>query len=215
MDNAEKPSAGSETGTDAGSRVDPILEHLHTEEVEIDKSTLREAFVQLWEYEKGDSLSADEQYLTQVAVFIYTGHNFLDDHNIRTDRARGLLVDALKAWDHQNLVGTAEAERGSENPFQAFVDNLMPKVDEIFTWKRFLLDHKKTDAAEWTYKMKKCWFHEFFVRLGRPDLIETACKFDQVPWEARKDFVDLKLNNMFSKLGTYCQFCYKPAKKNS
>ena len=46
-------------------------------------------------------------------------------------------------------------------------------------------------------------------------VIETACLFDQIPWEERQDYVDLKLNNMFSKLGKFCQFSFKPAKKDS
>ena len=61
--------------------------------------------------------------------------------------------------------------------------------------------------------MKKCWFAQFFIRFGRKDYIETACMFDKIPSEARKDYVDLKLNNLFAQLGSLCQFKYTPAKK--
>jgi hypothetical protein len=60
--------------------------------------------------------------------------------------------------------------------------------------------------------MKKCWFSQFFIRFGRTDYIQTACGFDKIPWEARKDYVDLKLSNLFAQLGAVCQFDYKPAK---
>ena len=76
-----------------------------------------------------------------------------------------------------------------------------------------MIEHKKANDRGWNYKMKQCWFAQFFIRFGRVDYIETACGFDKIPWEARQDYVDLKLSNLFAKLGTLCQFKYTPAKK--
>ena len=86
-------------------------------------------------------------------------------------------------------------------------------MDKTYIWKHFLLEHKKADEKNWVYKMKKCWFAEFFIRFGRTDLIQSACAFDKIPFEAREDYVDLKLSNLFAQLGQLCQFDYKPKKE--
>ena len=197
----------------AGQRVDPILEHLEVEGEEVDKELIRKRFIDIWEYEKADELDEEEQYLTTVAAFIYNAHNVLDDANIRMDKAREALVSALAAWKKPQRDKMIEKEKASGNPFKTFVENHQPELDETHVWKHFLLEHKKTDEKNWVYKMKKCWFATFFIRFGRTDYIETACGFDKIPWEARQDYVDLKLSNLFAQLGTICQFDYKPAKE--
>jgi hypothetical protein len=105
------------------------------------------------------------------------------------------------------------AEKASDNPFKTFVEQSLPKVDDVYSWRHFQLDHKKNDATEWNYKMKQCWFATFFIRFGRTDIIQTACNFDSIPSEARQDYVDLKLTNTFAKLGSFCQFKYTPKKE--
>jgi len=197
---------------DTASRVDPILQHLNVAETEIDKARIRALFADLWKFEKGDTLPPDEQFLTTIGLFMYTSHNILDDYNVRIDRARNYITQALATWQQAERDEMVAKERASDNPFKAFVDFNLPKVDEVYTWKNFLLEHKQADENQWTYKMKKCWFSQFFIRFGRTDYIETACMYDQIPWNARKDYVDLKLNNMFKKLGSICQFNYKPVK---
>ena len=194
----------------AGKRVDPILEHLDVENTEVDKSIIRKRFIDIWEYENGDNLSEEEQYMTLVAAFIYNAHNVMDEANIRIDRAREAIIAALSKWTLPNRENSIEKEKTSENPFKTFVENHQPEVDNTHTWRHFLLEHKKADEKQWVYKMKKCWFAEFFIRFGRVDYIQTACEFDKIPWEARKEYVDLKLSNLFANLGTLCQFDYKP-----
>ena len=196
-----------------GQRIDPILEHLEVEGAEVDKDLIRKRFIDIWEYEKGDELDEEEQYLTTVAAFIYNAHNVLDDANIRMDKAREAIVSALAAWKKPQRDKMIEKEKASDNPFKSFVENHQPEVDETHVWKHFLLEHKKADEKNWVFKMKKCWFAAFFIRFGRTDYIETACGFDKIPWEARQDYVDLKLSNLFAQLGTICQFDYKPAKE--
>ena len=200
----------AETRKNIGKRVDPILEHLDVENTEVDKSIIRKRFIDIWEYENGDNLSEEEQYMTLVAAFIYNAHNVMDEANIRIDRAREAIIAALSKWTLPNREKLIEKEKTSENPFKTFVENHQPEVDNTHTWRHFLLEHKKADEKQWVYKMKKCWFAEFFIRLGRVDYIQTACEFDKIPWEARKEFVDLKLSNLFANLGTLCQFDYKP-----
>ncbi len=195
-----------------GQRIDPILEHLEVEGLEVDKALIRKKFIDIWEYENGDTLDEEEQYLTTVAAFIYNAHNVLDDANIRIDKARMAIIAALAAWKQPERDKLIEKEKASENPFKAFVENHQPQVDETHVWKHFLLEHKKVEEKNWVYKMKKCWFASFFIRFGRTDYIETACCFDKIPWEARKDYVDLKLSNLFAQLGAICQFDYKPKK---
>lgn len=203
------PSAASSTGE---NRVNPILDHLSVEGVEFDKSKIRDLFVQLWEFEDGDNLSPEKQYLTTVGLFIYTCHNILDDYNIRMDRIRKAILQAFEKWKQPELEKMVAEEKASANPFKAFVDSNLPLVDEVYTWENFRLDHKQTDEKQWAYKMENCWFKNFFVRFGRVDYIETACMFDQIPANARKDYVDLTLNNLFRKLGKVCKFDYKPVK---
>ena len=203
-------TALAEIHENAGKRVDPILEHLDVENTEVDKSIIRKRFIDIWEYENGDNLSEEEQYMTLVAAFIYNAHNVMDEANIRIDRAREAIIAALSKWTLPNREKLIEKEKTSENPFKTFVENHQPEVDNTHTWRHFLLEHKKADEKQWVYKMKKCWFAEFFIRLGRVDYIQTACEFDKIPWEARNEYIDLKLSNMFANLGTLCQFDYKP-----
>ena len=203
-------TALAETRENAGKRVDPILEYLDVENTEVDKSIIRKRFIDIWEYENGDNLSEEEQYMTLVAAFIYNAHNVMDEANIRIDRAREAIIAALSKWTLPNREKLIEKEKTSDNPFKTFVENHQPEVDNTHTWRHFLLEHKKADEKQWVYKMKKCWFAEFFIRLGRVDYIQTACEFDKIPWESRKEYVDLKLSNLFANLGTLCQFDYKP-----
>ena len=203
-------TALAETRENAGKRVDPILEYLDVENTEVDKSIIRKRFIDIWEYENGDNLSEEEQYMTLVAAFIYNAHNVMDEANIRIDRAREAIIAALSKWTLPNREKLIEKEKTSDNPFKTFVENHQPEVDNTHTWRHFLLEHKKADEKQWVYKMKKCWFAEFFIRLGRVDYIQTACEFDKITWEARKEYVDLKLSNLFANLGTLCQFDYKP-----
>ena len=195
----------------AESRVNPILDHLSIEGTEFDKSRIRDLFVQLWEFEDAEKLSSEKQYLTTIGLFIYTSHNILDEYNIRMDRIRQAITQAFEKWGKSELDKMVAEERASDNPFKAFVNSNLPKVDEVYTWENFKLEHKQADEKQWAYKMSRCWFADFFIRYGRVDYIETACMFDQIPWNARKDYVDLKLNNMFRKLGRVCKFDYKPA----
>ena len=203
-------TALAETRENAGKKVDPILEHLDVENTEVDKSIIRKRFIDIWEYENGDNLSEEEQYMTLVAAFIYNAHNVMDEANIRIDRAREAIIAALSKWTLPNREKLIEKEKTSENPFKTFVENHQPEVDNTHTWRHFLLEHKKADEKQWVYKMKKCWFAEFFIRFGRVDYIQTACEFDKIPWESRKEYVDLKLSNLFANLGALCQFDYKP-----
>ena len=208
----ETDSNDVEARESAGQRVDPILEHLDVGDAEVDKTLIRKKFIDIWQYEDGDKLDDEGQYLTLVAVFIYNAHNVLDEANVRIDKARSMIVAALAAWKKTELDKMIEKEKASGNPFKTFVENHQPQVDETHTWEHFLLEHKKVDDTNWVYKMKKCWFAQFFIRFGRTDYIETACCFDKIPWEARKDYVDLKLSNLVARLGSVCQFDYKPAK---
>ena len=197
----------------AGKRVDPILKYLDVENTEVDKNVIREKFIDIWEYENGNSLSKEEQHMTLIASFIYNAHNVMDEANIRIDKARASITSALSKWTEPNRAKLIEKEKASKNPFKTFVENHQPQVDDYYTWKHFLLEHKKADEKQWVYKMKKCWYAEFFIRFGRVDYIQTACEFDKIPWESRKEYVDLKLTNLFANLGTLCQFDYKPKKE--
>ena len=206
-------TAIAEARENVGKRVDPILEHLDVENTDVDKNVIRNRFIDIWEYENGDSLSEEEQYMTLVAAFIYNAHNVMDDANVRIDKARAAITEALRKWTLPKREKLLEKEKASDNPFKTFVENHQPEVDDSHTWRHFLLEHKKADEKQWVYKMKKCWFAEFFIRFGRVDYIQSACEFDKIPWEDRKEYVDLKLSNLFANLGNLCQFDYKPKKE--
>ncbi len=205
--------AESEIAKKAAERIDPLLNLLNVPNIEINKDEIRKYFILMWESEKGEDLDPDEQILNTVGLFIYYSHNILSDQNIKPDKGREYILEALTKWMEPETEKYVQEEKATDDPFKAFVENNIPRVDERYSWRNFLLDHKKSDEKEWTYKMKKCWFYDFFIRFGRPDYIKTACAFDQIPAEARKDYVDLKLQNLFAKLGSTCQFAYKPAKK--
>ena len=209
----DKDTTLTEAREKTGKRVDPILKYLDVENTEVDKSVIREKFIDIWEYENGNNLSKEEQHMTLIACFIYNAHNVMDEANLRIDKARAAIISALSKWTEPNRAKLIEKEKASKNPFKTFVENHQPQVDDSHTWKHFLLEHKKADEKQWVYKMKKCWYAEFFIRFGRVDYIQTACEFDKIPWENRKEYVDLKLSNLFANLGTLCQFDYKPKKE--
>jgi len=125
-------------------------------------------------------------------------------------KARGHITQAFTDWLKPETDKLVEEEQASDNPFKTFVEKSSPQAEEFFSWRYFLMETKKADDKEWNFKMKQCWFHQFFIRLGRPDWIETACHFDQIPAKAREEYVNLKLSNTFSKLGSFCQFKYTP-----
>jgi len=209
----------SETTTDSefakkvAAYIEPILKHLDTEDVVVEKDKITELFVKLWEYEDGEKLDSATQRLTILALFMYTTHNVLEDYNIRIDRARQYITHALQEWLKPEMDKAIADEKASTNPFKAFVDSNQSNFDNTFGWDHFMPDVKKDDETELNFKFKKCWFAEFFIRFGRVDHIPTACEFDKIPWNAREDYVDLKLTNLFAKLGTLCQFKYTPIKK--
>ena len=138
-----------ETQESIEQRVDPILEHLDVGDAEVDKALIRKKFIDIWQYEQGDKLNDEEQYLTTVATFIYNAHNVLDEANVRMDKARIMIVSALAAWKKTERDKMIEKEKASENPFKTFVENHQPQVDEIHTWRYFLLEHKKVDDKNW------------------------------------------------------------------
>jgi len=208
----DSAAAESESSKKAAMHVEPILEYLDTGDTVIDKEKILELFVKLWEYEGGENLDTDVQRLTTLALFMYTAHNVLEDYNIRIDRSRQHITHALHEWLKPEMEKAIADEKASTNPFKAFVDSSQNNLDNIFSWEHFMPDIKKSNEAELNFKFKKCWFAEFFIRFGRVDYIPTACEFDKIPSEARKDYVDLKLTNLFAKLGTLCQFKYTPVK---
>ncbi|QPJ62650.1 MAG: L-2-amino-thiazoline-4-carboxylic acid hydrolase [Candidatus Nitronauta litoralis] len=197
---------------DRADRVKPIFDLLKADKVEINFDDIRTNFNRLWQYEDGDDLPEDEQHLLTVALFIYLAHLALDDFNIHTVKARGIVTQALTEWTREETEKQVAEEKASDNPFKTFVDNGEARMDAMYSWRGFLRDTKKATDKNWDFKMKKCWFHSFFIRYGRVDFIESACDFDRIPWKAREDYVDLKLSNTFSKLGSFCQFKYSPAK---
>ncbi len=204
--------SGQEAVQKASEKIEPIIAHLKVVEADVDLDKIRTHFDQLWEFEKADELSPEEQYLTTIALFIYTTHGALDDYNINVKRAREYVTEAFRSWLKPELDKMVAEEKASDNPFRTFVEQSLPKVDDIYSWRHFQLDHKKNDEANWTYKMKQCWFATFFIRYGRTDIIQTACSFDSIPSEARQDYVNLKLTNTFAKLGSFCEFKYTPKK---
>ena len=192
------------------ARVDPILTHLEAGEAAINKGKIKDQFIKIWDLEKGEKLEPEEQFLTTVGLFMYCAHMELDEYSIKVDEARNFITGALRDWLKPETEKMVSEEKSKEDPFRAFVEGQQVKIDKTYTWRHFLLDHKKVSALEWTYKMKKCWFAQFFIRYGRTDLTLTACQFDQIPAEARKDYVKLKLSNQFPKWGTSCTFQYTP-----
>jgi len=203
---------GQEAVQKASDRIEPILAHLKVVESDIDLDKIRTHFDQLWEFEKADELEPEEQYLTMIALFIYTAHAALDDYHINLKRAREYITGAFRGWLKPDIDAMIAAEKASDNPFKTFVETNTPKVDDIYTWRYFLLEHKKSDETGWTYKMKECWFSRFFIRFGRTDIIQTACNFDSIPANERQDYVNLKLTNTFAKLGSFCEFKLTPKK---
>ncbi|CAI2717906.1 L-2-amino-thiazoline-4-carboxylic acid hydrolase [Nitrospina watsonii] len=194
----------------ASDRIEPMLAHLKVDGPQVDFDRIRNHFNQLWEFEDGDTLSEEEQYFTTLGLFIYTCHNALDDYNINLIKSRKIITEALTAWKAPETDAQVAEEKATDNPFKAFVDNNAPRMEDYFSWRHFQMETKKASETEWQFKMKACWFHSFFIRFGRSDYIETACNFDRIPAEARTDYATLKLNNTFSKLGTFCQFRYTP-----
>lgn len=203
-------NSATESSARACEQIDPILAHLKIEGLDVDIEKIRSHFDQLWEYENADSLEPREKNFTTLGLFMYTCHVVLDDYNLNTMRAREHISRAMTNWLSPEIEQQVTEEKASDNPFKTFLEKNQSRVDEFYTWEYFLLETKKAGEKEWNFKMKKCWFTQFFIRFGRADFILTACNYCQVPAEARKDYVNLKLTNTFAKLGTFCQFKYTP-----
>lgn len=206
-------SALSEQAMKTGERIAPILAHFKTDNRAEVTNKIREQFARLWEMEKGDDLDPAAQLLTTVVAFIYSAHNILDDYNIKPQQARDMIAAAFAGWLAPVIEAQTSAEKTSANPFKSFVESNQSKIDEVYTWENFFLETQKADEKAWTYKMRRCWFQQFFIRYGRPDYLPTACEFDQIPARARKDYVNLKLDNLFTRWGQSCTFQYSPVKK--
>ena len=135
--------SGQEAVQRASERIEPILAHLKVVETDVDLDKIRTQFDQLWEFEKGDDLSPEEQYLTTIALFIYTTHVALDDYNINVKRAREYTTEAFRNWLKPELDKMIAEEKATENPFKTFVEKNLPRVDDVYTWRHFQLEHKK------------------------------------------------------------------------
>ena len=150
----------SETTTDsefskkATAHIEPILKHLDTEDVAVEKDKIIELFVKLWEYEDGEKLDAATQRLTIIALFMYTAHNVLEDYNIRLDRARQYIIHALHEWVKPEIEKAMAKEKASPNPFKAFVDSNQNNFENIFSWEHFMPDIKKANETELNFKFK-------------------------------------------------------------
>lgn len=193
-------------------KIDPFLEHFNVEGIDVDKNKIRDHFVKIWEFENGDALPPEEHYLTTIAVIIYVTHISLLDYSVNVKRARECIKEAFRKLLAPEFDKMVAEEKASDNPFKTFVENNAPKIEDIYPWRHFFLNPKQEDEKEWSFKLGKCWFATFFIRFGRTDFIQTACEFDQLPAEAREDYVDLKLQNGFAKLGQFCKFSYTPKK---
>ena len=146
-ESAQEPESksGQEAVQRACERIEPILAHLKVVEADIDLDKVRTHFDQLWEFEKGDELSSEEQYLTTIALFIYTVHATMDEYNINVKRTREYVTEAFRGWMKPELDKMVAEEKASDNPFRAFVDQNLPKVDDVYSWRHFQLEHKKND----------------------------------------------------------------------
>ncbi len=71
-------TTNSEFAKKTAARVEPILKHLDTEDIIIEKEKISELFVELWEYEDGENLKPETQRLTTIALFIYITHNIIN-----------------------------------------------------------------------------------------------------------------------------------------
>ena len=123
-------TTNSEFAKKAAARVEPILKHLDTEDIIIEKEKISELFVELWEYEDGENLKPETQRLTTIALFIYTTHNILDNYNIRINSARTYIIEALRAWMKPELEKAVAAEKASDDPFKAFLESNQPDRDQ-------------------------------------------------------------------------------------
>ena len=150
-------STDSESVQKAAAYIEPILKHLDTEDVLIEKDKITELFVKLWEYENGEKLDSATQRLTIIALFIYTAHNVLEDYNIRIDRSRQYISHALHEWVKPEMGKVAANEKASKDPFKAFVDSSHGNLENVFSWEHFMPDIKKVSETELNFKFKKCW----------------------------------------------------------
>ncbi len=161
--NNTEQAAFSEADEKLLQKINPFLERINVEGADVDKDKIRRQFVQLWEYENGDSLEDEELHMTVIALFIYCSHIALDECNINVKRSREYIAEALRAEMAPEIEKQTASEKSADNPFKSFVDGQAPRVDDVYTWRHFLLEHKKQNEQGWTYRMDKCWFHSFFI----------------------------------------------------
>ncbi len=195
----------NQTATESAKYVEPIVKHLKADNPTVQDS-IRWQFSQIWDLEEADKLEPAEQRLLTVALFIYCAHLQLEGANVKLDMAREAILKALKKWMAPELEEAIKFEKASDDPFAKFVEKESERFDQFYDWDHFLPETLKTTDKEWTIKMQKCYFCQFYVRFGRSDFMQTACAFDQIGAQEREDYVKLKLTNLFPKWGSSCTF---------
>ncbi len=199
----------NQTPTESAKHVEPIVKHLKADNPTVQDS-VRWQFSRIWDLEEADNLTPEEQRILIVALFIYCAHLQLENANIKLDMAREAIIQALKKWMTPELEEAMKFEKASDDPFKKYVESESERFDKFYEWDYFLPETLKKSDKEWTVKMQKCYFCEFFVRFGRTDFMQTACLFDQIGAKEREEYVNLKLTNLFPKWGSSCTFQFSP-----
>ncbi len=195
----------NQTATESAKHVEPIVKHLKADNPSV-QDNIRWQFSQIWDLEEADSLEPAEQRLLIIALFIYCAHLQLENANVKLDMAREAILDALKKWMAPELEEATKFEKAADDSFAKFVEKESERFDKFYDWDHFLPETLKSSDKEWTVKMQKCYFCQFYVRFGRSDFMQTACAFDQIGAQEREDYVKLKLTNLFPKWGSSCTF---------
>lgn len=195
----------NQIATESAKHVEPIVVHLKADNPTVQDS-IRWQFSKIWDLEEADNLEPAEQRLLTIALFIYSAHLQLENANVKLDMAREAILKALKKWMAPELEKNTNFEKAADDSFAKFVEIESERFDQFYDWDHFLPETLKTTDKEWTVKMQKCYFCQFYVRFGRSDFMQTACAFDQIGAQERADYVNLKLTNLFPKWGSSCTF---------
>jgi L-2-amino-thiazoline-4-carboxylic acid hydrolase len=76
--------------------------------------------------------------------------------------------------------GTAQMLDHAPDPFNAMVEISKSKETDAFG-AGFTFEHERDDGQAYLLNVRRCFYHNFFVANGAPELTPIFCDFD-VPW---------------------------------
>jgi hypothetical protein len=114
----------------------------------------------------------------RYAVSVLAAHEILRH---RFEPAEALIDRLAAAFAASGAVFTPKVRTWLDASPDAFADMVaMSKLREAESFgPRFELEHPRDDDSAYYADVRRCYWHDFFTRAGRPELTRVLCEFDR------------------------------------